>query len=714
MLKQDSQQPGLWVNSDWNGTAPGTFALVIGVSHYTRLDGSKDTYGLGQLHVSALTAYRFFRWLQDQYHHPRAPLACCWLLLSPTEAEKNVEPAIPNTPAPTFEACRVAIGQWFRKMTELAPAYLQQSRSMFFFSGHGCEVTPAKQILLPSDYLEGDVALINRALSTDNLYTGLWALPVPEHFLFLDACRNDNEDLRAASPLGTEVLNVSGPRYRPLPGVISPIVYATGPGAAAWEPTDPRNGSSIFGKALLEGLEGRPNMQPISDNNKLWITFRGLEDFLDPRVSDLLIAAGTQVKQPVMIWGPTKNIQICELPAPQAALIGTATPDASIFPQASSPGNLEIDFEVSPNEAFSAESRDRSTGRHDKPFLPQTSSQIIQGPRHKAQMDEVHLPNGWHPSVTKGWEAAHKVVKSEILTDLLWNACLYDLETGQVSELKTADKELLTISKIARSTGSHRSYHVDVQVSGHSTYWLELESDRLKQKLACVLPGDTMELPRYTIEIDVAKDTIASFDVALSPTNTDLLGQAAVLWGKFRSVDIEETATNKEMALLERAVEEKMRSPLTATVAALLLLRAWRHDLLHDWARNLAKYFPDRPDGCVVWAEQLLRNTENESPEEVVPQLLHLNEVGLPHTAEGLAHAARQVPELLKFAFPAEPYRNNKQRLQHVGLKKLNNQLTKALRVFRPGGLCTTFIGQKELISPDLLGMKKRSARSTE
>lgn len=705
MLKQDSQQPALWINPEWDGTGPGTFALIIGASNYAHLDGSENSYGLGQLHVSALTAYRFFVWLRDRYRH-RTPLAYCWLLLSPTDDEKRVEPTLPVTPEPTFEACRKAIGRWFEKMESLHPTYSQQSRSIFFFSGHGLEITPAKQLLLPCDYLEPPVRLVDRALSTENLYTGLWALNVPEHFLFLDACRNDNEDLRAASPLGTDVLTVKGPRYRPLPGVISPVVYATGPGAAAWEPTDPRNGPSIFGKALLEGLEGRPNMQPISDNNKLWITVRGLEDFLDPRVSDLLIAAGTQVKQPVMIWGPTKNILICEVPTPQATITGTATPAPIVRPQASSPRMLELGFEATLNDSFSKESHERSTARPNPPFLSQTSRQIVQRPKDRVQMDEVQLPNNWHPNVTKGWEAAHEVVRSETLTDLLWNAHVYDLHTGQETELKAEGKELLTIKKITRSSGNHRSYHIDFQVGGHSAYWLELESDQLKHKIACVLPNDTNTLPRYTIEITIEKDSVTNFDVALSPTNADLLGEAAALWSKFRSVDIEESATKKELGLLEQALREKQRSPLAATVAALLLLRAWRHDLLHDWARNLAEYFPQRPDGCVVWAEQLLRTTENGVPDGVAHWLLRLNETGIPHTTEAFTLAIRQVSELIKHGVPSEQNHSKEQERQHDGLTKLNSQLTKALKVFRPGGLCTTFVGRKEFITPDLLGLK--------
>src|SRR5436305_9849949 len=45
----------------------------------------------GQLYVSALTAYRFFLWLRDLYSYANCPLAMCWLLLSPTDAEIATE-----------------------------------------------------------------------------------------------------------------------------------------------------------------------------------------------------------------------------------------------------------------------------------------------------------------------------------------------------------------------------------------------------------------------------------------------------------------------------------------------------------------------------------------------------------------------------------------------------------------------------------------------
>jgi hypothetical protein len=72
-LVPDPKQQGLWVDPGWTLADPGTIAVVVGVSRYPHLaDGdhpAANTYGLGQLHVSALTAFRFFEWLRDKYLH---------------------------------------------------------------------------------------------------------------------------------------------------------------------------------------------------------------------------------------------------------------------------------------------------------------------------------------------------------------------------------------------------------------------------------------------------------------------------------------------------------------------------------------------------------------------------------------------------------------------------------------------------------------------
>jgi len=296
-------------------------------------------------------------------------------------------------------------------------------------------------------------------------------------------------------------------------------------------------------------------------------------------------------------------------------------------------------------------------------------------------------------------------VQNEFLTKLLMNARAYDLKSGGWTPLAHgAETRLLTVRKIARDA-ERRMYRIDVQLEQRGPLWVEFHDEVKGESAACVLPDDQEIRPRYSLEIDFDEPggTITNFDVVLATDNPGLLGAAAMLWRKFRTVDIEKAVTRDEARVLEQALAEKVASPLAATVASLLLMRAWRYDLLHDWPTNLAKWFPDRPDGWVILVEQLLRTSHRESPEGVVPRLVELERRGLPHTAEGFAHAARQVGELLQFAFPPESKRTAEEQTRHAALKRLDVRLRHALRVFRPGGLCTTFMGRQGLVVPELI-----------
>src|SRR5687768_4799364 len=78
-------------------TAPGTHALIIGVSRYRHLaDGAEPTptaadFELEQLSAAARSASEFAAWLLDDvkgYHNPAAPVRSLRVLLSPQPAEQ--------------------------------------------------------------------------------------------------------------------------------------------------------------------------------------------------------------------------------------------------------------------------------------------------------------------------------------------------------------------------------------------------------------------------------------------------------------------------------------------------------------------------------------------------------------------------------------------------------------------------------------------------
>jgi hypothetical protein len=143
VARSEPGNPGLFVNPGWEPGTPGAFAVIIGVSDYPYLrDGSEwrpgdETYGLGQLFVSAATATAFFDWFSDRYDFRSTPPARCWLLLSPNAEELAAAGAGDSGAAPaTLENCELALQAWYAAMEESGPA-APDSRGYFFFSGHG-------------------------------------------------------------------------------------------------------------------------------------------------------------------------------------------------------------------------------------------------------------------------------------------------------------------------------------------------------------------------------------------------------------------------------------------------------------------------------------------------------------------------------------------------------------------------------------------------
>src|SRR5262249_40539268 len=125
-LSPDPKSPGRWLNLQWNEGDPGTFAVIVGVSEYDHLPGgpgrtARTTYNLRQLHVSAMTAFRFFQWLSDSYAIKDCPLAKCWLLLSPTRDEIAAVPGLGKYMGrPTFDNITVTVNEWFQEMLGLS------------------------------------------------------------------------------------------------------------------------------------------------------------------------------------------------------------------------------------------------------------------------------------------------------------------------------------------------------------------------------------------------------------------------------------------------------------------------------------------------------------------------------------------------------------------------------------------------------------------
>lgn len=661
-LQPAAGEPGLWVNPTWQEGQPGAFAVVIGVSRYEHLEGGaapvQEAYGLGQLAVSALTAFEVFRWLDGTFRVEGCPIARCWLLLSPTEQEIAHEPALQkHLTAPTFDNCKKALKFWHHHMNRLPAAAAEHSRALFFFSGHGLEVHQEHQVLLPNDYLAPPSPSLDDAISTDNLKKGLASLAVRHHFFFLDACRNDHQALRAKNLGGATILTEDESALTNAER-IAPQLYATASGQQAYQQPEPGKGLSLFGRALLDGLAGTPDLELKCAGELCAVNLYPLHGYVKRRVIELIEAAKADVRQPVKLSGIVDNevITFVDFPATQVV-----TPPPSAAVRGIGPTGLR---EASPVV-------EHSRALHERALTVARS------------LDASIRERVW----VEDYGVAHDLFGSENVT-AFWTTRLRVFRLGRRDWL---DANAVRLHSVERDEET-RTYRVDMEFVENARddigHWLQT-SDGAGTVHACVLSGDRHTPPIFSIEFDVSFDDgsgrrLSRLDAYLSLRNTGLLGAAAEMWSRYRTADVGEAVSAFELTTLEQMVREKLDSPLAATVAGIILLRANRLDRLYDWLRNLANWFPERPDGSALWSEQLMRRPADrvQALSEAADYLADLNKRGLPHTGEALSYAARLADVLVRL---------EQKVLQREKVEALAQRIQNALPFFRPGGLFTAY-----------------------
>lgn len=672
-LQPSDDQPALWINPNWQEGTPGTFVVVIGVSEYTHLNGGsaptldhgdawiREARKLGQLQVSALTGYEIFQWLQKAYHYDTAPLAKCWLLLSPTAAEKQHTPNIEkHLSLPTLANCSNAIKSWYAAIRNLPKPAQHESRVLFFFSGHGLQVTHERQVLLPADYLGGDLPHWDDALSTYNLRFGMESLEIPHRFYFIDACRNDFQAIRSKGVRGREILPEDEAMFA-YDGIrAAAILYATSAAMPSWQPNTPANGLSIYGRALLDGLYGRPDIELGVEDDWLTVGFGKLESFVAERVVELIDGFNApNIRQPVQPSGIVRDEIVTALNKQSLQDLRPAVKGAPVR-------GPEDTLIVA--GARSADDRSESLERIVNRSLVADHT-----------VDSAVQKGIWAESFSIG----HSLFGSEQVTDL-WNN---HLRIFAIAQQRWLANDQVTLYQVQHDdTTSHYRSEIQIDNDDACGHWLQL-ADSSGAAYACVLAGDYYQRPRYALELDLIRPDpnsnaqIARLEAQLALENPGSLGSAAQLWQKYRNANIAGAIDRFELSELREMVRGKLESPLSAAVSALILLRANRLDLLHDWPRNLANWVTDLADGPVIWAEQVSRQQKDYN--EAAEYLGLLKQRGLPVTSEAFSHAVSLADRLHSVKI------DDAEIADHVAA--VRERLQSALQYFRPGGLFASY-----------------------
>jgi hypothetical protein len=607
-LKREPEHRYCWTNPGWRAGAPGTFAVVIGVSRYKHLSPTDqplapETFGLPQLTVSALSAYRFFLWLCNDYlFEPRyggSSLAKCWLLLAPSDLELDpkLAPGLAECAIePTLESCSAAVEEWYAEMKSLPRQSAEKSRGIFFFSGHGLELTPQHPVLLPSDFLRPPAwSPTSRTIDAGGIRRGLSTLSVPEQFFFLDACRNDHQKLRGYAAKGVSILEQPSEIHRINPNVVSPILFSTSPGSRAYQPRDPERGVSFYTSAVLDGLLGSPDVRIRRDRMPLpSIHIYDLQDYAHRRVLELLRNLGATEKQSVRLGGESENTAVTLRREPASAYANRPPPGPAL------------------------------TDRH--------GSFISHGPFSGREIREMGYT-----------QAYREVFHSESMRWIWKGAQLFRLDEGR--ELAPDDYRVNTV---AAGKGTE-TFHVELEVPsgpvGHILHLSDWDGVRNFARLLPPIKSAPGNWQRYEIEIDLKSvesaflRPITRLEVYPRPDEEDCDSLLPLL----------DAWRSNTVPTLEEGILETVRvaaSPLVEMAAIAMLKWQPRN---YEGARklhSLLRTARETPDAQILAMEFNLRWGQDQDPLAIAEYLRTIRRLELPHFSESIGYLWAQLQML--------------------------------------------------------------------
>lgn len=174
----------------------GLHAFIVGVSRYKHLpDGggppATDSYGLKQLTSTARSAYRVFQWLVDRQRQLPSKLATVHMLLSPSDSERQIEPALAAFTDPAERVRFAAEAKEWKRHAGTS----DDGMSFFYFAGHGLERETGDGVALCADFGDPAEGPLHNAVDIDHLLAGM-APPervtqkiARRQIYIIDACR---------------------------------------------------------------------------------------------------------------------------------------------------------------------------------------------------------------------------------------------------------------------------------------------------------------------------------------------------------------------------------------------------------------------------------------------------------------------------------------------------------------------------------------------
>jgi hypothetical protein len=203
---------------------------------------------------------------------------------------------------------------------------------------------------------------------------------------------------------------------------------------------------------------------------------------------------------------------------------------------------------------------------------------------------------------------------------------------------------------------------------------------------------------------DENKREIVRLDANLDE-QSGTLGLVARLWRSYTIAHVAAAVEDSEARELRRVIENKIDSPLGATVAALVLLRANQLNRLPlTWLLNLANWFVELPDGPILYAERRLREKQKNRKDrsmafkEAADILLLMTDRGIPRTSEAFEYGMGLATRLKDREELGQGVREK--------LHELERRLGNVFAIYRTGGLFSSFSGLRSDLNADQLWLE--------
>ncbi|NPU65932.1 hypothetical protein HL667_13095 [Bradyrhizobium sp. 83012] len=621
-LIADTDTKGLWTAAD--KPRSGSHALIVGVSDYPYLSGGSarerapNSGGLGQLALSAVTAARMFDWFSKAGRVAGAPVASCRLLLAPSAGEMAEINRLTNGhfARPDFAVLRGAIEAWRDAIYKGRTG--DENTAFFFFSGHGVEHL-ASPALLAADILDPNAAGSEaRAVAIEAVARAVKTSGIDRALFFVDACRNAPALAMTLNIVGDEVLKPQPYLAKSPDAVIS--LQSTRSGLQSFQV--PGEDATIFGRALLEALQGAPpEFVPYDTHGTPWrLVFASLESHVKNRVRELLAAHTAAKIQPVEPSGiPYDGAMIVAERAPAVVMVGLAPEPPEAAPPDSAPPDSEGPGSSgggpAPEIAWTPEIKLDELAL-DSIVSKRADTMLRRFKTFRAGIDAA--PGGGGGDLLD-FRTMHDILGHESVTGPFLNALsIRDAWSGA----RLSAQEFKLTQGRSNEVGDSLTSWIDVEIppGKGQVVWFGV-AGMGDVSFGVAIPRDAALAMPVRLDVGFSRSgrdwAVEQFSARLGePRGDDTASK--MFWRPLWELQRIEAFSDLAAAGLKiRGLDDlldivvrKVESPVAAAIAMSLLLRSGNLDVLKDWPRNLASWFPWLPDGSILWAETLLRRAE--------------------------------------------------------------------------------------------------------